>query len=147
MISPHSIVPSSGTTFPICTATQSPLCTRLTGTSTSPSGVLSQTRSMLSDMHRARSSTDFLCVHSSKSSPSPSRNITEPAVPKSPRSMEIPIESASSSSTCSFRRHRQRRPLSRYGTLRATVKAMRSGAGKNTDRTSRNTAMLTSLSS
>ena len=38
------------------------------------------TLSMFKDMLLARSPTDFLCVHSSKISPMPNRNITEAAV-------------------------------------------------------------------
>ena len=108
MTSPSSITLSSGIMPPICTAMRSPGRTLLRGSCTSPSSVLTQTRSMFRDMLRARSSTDFLWVHSSSSSPSPSRNITEPAVPKSPRAMEMPTDRPSSSSTCSCRRHRQR---------------------------------------
>ena len=43
---------------------------------------------MFRDMLLARSPTDFLWVHSSSISPTPSRYMTEPAVSKSDRRME-----------------------------------------------------------
>ena len=113
--SPSSMVLSKGIRPPMRTAMRSPVLTWFKGTRTSPDGVLSQTRSMFRDIQRARSSTDFLCVHSSSSSPSSSRNITEPAVAKSRRTMEIPMDSPSSSSTRSFPRSRHRTPRNRYG--------------------------------
>ena len=111
--------------------TASPGWTWETGTSTSPCSVRSQTRSILSDIQRARSSIDFFRVHSSSSSPTSSRNITAPAVPKSPRQAEIEIDRASSRSTFILRRNRQRNPRLTKGTICQRIRAILKGGGKN----------------
>lgn len=59
------------------------------------SSLFSHTFFMFKDMLRARSPTDFLCVHSSSNSPIPSRNMAEPVLCKSPRSTDTPIAVAS----------------------------------------------------
>ena len=56
----------------------------------------------------AKFSTDFLWVHSSRSSPSRSRNITELAVSKSRRTMDRQTEIPSNNSTWSCLRSRHR---------------------------------------
>ena len=94
--------------------------------------VRSQTRSTFSDMHRARSATDFFLVHSSSSSPTSSRNMTIPAVPKSLLQAEMEIDRASSSSTLMRRRSRQRSPLRTKGIMCQRMRAIRrekQGAG------------------
>ena len=108
MASPDSTTPSRGITVPTCTTTRSPSFMDERGTSTSESAVFCHTLLILRDMLRARSPTDFLWVHSSKSSPTPRRNMTEPAVSKSRRSRDTPMAVASSTSTSSrlFNRHR-----------------------------------------
>ena len=97
--SPETISPSNGITLPVRTTMRSPEAICDSGTETSVPSFWSHTRLTPSDMVRARSSTDFLCVHSSSSSPSWSRNMTEPAVPKSRRAMDTPMDRASSTST------------------------------------------------
>ena len=54
-----------------------------------------------------------------------------PAVPKSRRPTEMPMERASSSSTLIFLRPRHRRPLRRKGAMCQTTRATRRGAGRN----------------
>ena len=54
-----------------------------------------------------------------------------PAVPKSRRPTEMPMDRASSSSTLIFRRPKHRSPLWRKGTMCQTTRAIRSGAGRN----------------
>ena len=123
-------MPSSGIIPPVPTVMQSPGRTSPTGTRIEPESVSSQTLSMLSDIDCARSATDFLCVHSSRMSPMPSRNIIEPAVSKSPRSIETVIAVASSTGTCILPCSRQRSPAPIYFAERMTDSAVRSGVGK-----------------
>ena len=85
-----------------------------TGTRTSVPSTFCHTLLILRDMLLAKSPTDFLWVHSSKSSPIPSRNITEPAVSKSRRTMDTIMAVASRSSTSNEPFNRQRIPLIRY---------------------------------
>ena len=101
------------------------------GASTSPPAVCSQTRSTCSDRLSARSATDFLRVQSSSSSPISKRNITVPAVPKSRRQTDSPMDRASSSSTRTLRRQTQPSPCRRKGIICQTTRAARSGGGKN----------------
>ena len=145
--SPSVTMPSTGMTPPIRTTIRSPGRIWDTGVNTSPAGVLNQTRSTFRDIHCAKSCTDFFLVHSSRSSPSSSRNITEPAVAKSRRIMEREIETASSSSTFILPCFKQRSPLRRKGTACHSTRAIRRGAGKNSVLTSFNAAFPTSFSS
>ena len=77
---PSTTTPSKGITFPMRSTTWSPGLTFSVSTRTSLPSERSHTRLIFKDMLLARSSTDFLWVHSSKISPIPSKNITEPAV-------------------------------------------------------------------
>ena len=54
-----------------------------------------------------------------------------PAVPKSRRPTEMPMDRASSSSTLIRRRPRHRSPLRRKGIMCQTTRAARKGAGRN----------------
>ena len=147
MASPSVTFPSSGIIPPVATLIVSPARTSLTGTSTSPSAVCSQTLSTFSAMLRARSATDFLCVHSSSVSPTPSRNMMEPAVAKSPRSIDTAMAVASSTGTCIRPRIRQPRPAFMYRRERSSVIAVRSGTGRRSLLTQRRMTELTSFSS
>ena len=80
MPSPTTTSPSKGITFPIRITTWSPGSISDDFTRISCSFLFSHTLLTLSDILRARSPTDFLCVHSSMISPIPSRNMTDPAV-------------------------------------------------------------------
>ena len=113
------------------TITRSPFCICETGTSSScPSAVCIQTCSTPSDIVLARSSTDFLCVHSSRISPIFSRNMTLPAVLKSPRSIETVIAAASSTSTSSLPCSRHCSPLRRYFSALRNETSRRNGSGR-----------------
>ena len=114
MASPDTTTPSSGITFPICTVTISFSRILERGTSTSVPSTFCHTLVILRDILLARSPSDFLWVHSSKSSPIPKRNITEPAVSKSLLTMETIIAVASRTSTSKAPFNRQRIPLIRY---------------------------------
>ena len=83
------------------------------------------------DIVRVRSSTVFLCVHSSKSSPMPSKNMTEPAVSISFLKIDTPIAVASSTGTSIFRCHKHCKPFQRYFTDLTVVTHARSGYGRN----------------
>ena len=131
VISPSATTPSRGITPPARTTTQSPGWIWPMGVSTSSASVFNHTRSTWRDRLSARSATDFFLVQSSNSSPISSRNITIPAVPKSRRPTEIPMDKASSSSTLIFPRFRQRKPLWRKGVICQITRATRSGAGRN----------------
>ena len=100
--SPSSTTPSKGMIFPMRTITWSPSSIFLESTSTSCSPLFNQTFSVFKAILRARSPTDFLCVHSSNISPTPRRNMTEEAVLKSLRKTEMPIADASNTATSSF---------------------------------------------
>ena len=78
--SPERTLPSRGITLPVWTQMVSPAFTWVMGTSTSVSDLFSHTRSTFKDIQRARSPRDFFRVHSSSSSPSRSKNMTEAAV-------------------------------------------------------------------
>ena len=145
--SPSSTSPSTGTMPPARTTTASPGWIWDTGTSTSPWAVRSQTRSTFSDMHRARSATDFFLVHSSSSSPTSSRNMTIPAVPKSLLQAEMEIDRASSSSTLMRRRSRQRSPRRTKGIMCQSMRAIRNGGGRNRVQAALHTTLVTSFSS
>ena len=85
------------------TTKRSPFLSSFTGTNTeAPSSRTFHALSTFNDILRARSSTLFLCVHSSNISESPSRNIKSPAVSKSPRSILIKIVVASNTLTSIF---------------------------------------------
>ena len=95
-----------------------------------PSSCTSQTLLLFKDMLRARSPTDFLCVHSSRISPILSRNITEPAVPISPRNIDTEIAVASSTGTSILRWHNTLIPLQIYLHDSIVARAKRIGYGK-----------------
>ena len=128
--SPESTMPSSGITLPTRTETRSPSLISEIGTSTSPSSVFCHTLSIFKDMLPARSLTDFLWVQSSRSSPIPRRNITDPAVLKSHRSMDTMIAVASRTSTSSFLPASFLMPLITNGTDWIAVHTARTGAGR-----------------
>ena len=131
MASPDSTIPSTGITLPIWTATRSPTRILEIGTKVSVPSSHCQTFSIFKDILPARSLTDFLWVHSSRISPIPSRNVTELAVPKSRRSMEIPMAAASRTSTASFPLKAHLAPRNRNGTAVQAVWAARTGKGRN----------------
>ena len=145
--SPSRTRPSTGMIPPTRTTTASPGWIWDTGTSTSPWAVRSQTRSTFKDIHRARSATDFFRVHSSSSSPTSSRNMTVPAVSKSPRNAEMEMDRASSSSTLTRRRSRQRSPLRTKGIMCQSMRAIRNGGGRNRVQAALHTTFATSFSS
>ena len=84
----------------------------------------------LANQNGARSLTDFLWVQSSRSSPIPRRNITDPAVLKSHRSMDTVIAVASRTSTSSFLPASFLMPLITNGTDWIAVHTARTGAGR-----------------
>ena len=147
LTSPSSMVPSKGIMPPMRTTIRSSSLIFPMGTSTSPSSVQSHTLSIFKDMLLARSLADFLWVHSSKSSPSLNRNITDPAVLWSPLMMEMPMESPSSISTCIFRLNTHLRPLITYGTALRVCHAAFTAGGKTTALTALMATMFTSFSS
>ena len=83
------------------------------------------------DMAPARSATDFLWVHSSRISPSRSMNMTEPAVAKSPRTMDTVTAVASSTDTVKRPWSRDVRPALIYLAERKMAMAVRMGEGRN----------------
>ena len=129
--SPSVTVPSNGITFPIWMRTSSPDCTLSAETSISCPSHIIHTLLMLSDILRARSPTDFLCVHSSSVSPIPSRYITDPAVAKSPRIMETPMAVASSTGTSILPWNRVWSPFQIYFTDFTAVMTARTENGRN----------------
>ena len=129
MPSPLTTSPSNGMTLPIWTTMRSFCSTLDAGISTSVPSLRSQTLSMLSDMLLARSSTDFLCVHSSSSSPISSRNITEPAVAKSPRNTDTPIAVPSRTGTSILPLHNVLMPFHIYLTDLTAVITFLTGTG------------------
>ena len=97
--SPSTTTPSNGIIFPICMWTISLASISLDGTKISWSSSTFHTLSIFKDMLFARSSTDFLCVHSSRISPIPSKNMIEDAVLISLRMIDTPIAVPSSTGT------------------------------------------------
>ena len=73
--------------------------------------------------------------------------MTEPAVAKSRRIMDRPMETASSSSTLILFCLKQRRPLRRKGTACHSTRAILKGVGRNRVLTSFSAALPTSFSS
>ena len=128
--SPDSTTPSSGITLPTWMETRSPSLISEIGTRTSASPVFCHTFSIFKDMLPARSLTDFLWVQSSRSSPIPRRNMTDPAVLKSLLNMETVIAVASRTSTSSFLPASFLTPLTIYGTDWIAVHTARTGAGR-----------------
>ena len=126
---------------------RSPGFTSVTFVSTSVPSTCCQTFSTRRLMAEARSATDFLWVHSSRISPSRSMNMTEPAVAKSPRTIDTVTAVASSTATDSFQCHRARSPSLMYFAERMMASIMRMGAGKNILAMARRSTVKTSLSS
>ena len=122
--SPETTLPSSGMRLPVRTIIRSPGWTSPMGTSSSVSPDCSQTLSTFRAIAPARSATDFLCVHSSRISPSRSMNMTEPAVLKSPRSIETVTAVASSTATESLPCQRALSPSLMYLTERNNAMAV-----------------------
>ena len=133
--------------LPVRTTTSSPASMSPIGTRISVSPAFFQTLSTFSAIAPARSATDFLCVHSSKISPSRSMNITEPAVAKSPRTIETVTAVASSTATESFPCQRAFSPSLIYFTERNSVIAVATGTGRNSRLNMRRQTVKTSLSS
>ena len=100
--SPFVTTPSNGMTLPICTTISSPASIWVVGTKTSCPSLTIHTLLTFKDIVLARSSTDFLWVHSSSSSPMPSMNMIEPAVLKSLLKSDTPIAVASNTGTSIF---------------------------------------------
>ena len=148
LAAPPVTLPSSGIMEPMRTMMVSPTFISRTGARTScPSSVLVQTWSTLRDMVRARSSTDFLWVHSSRSSPICSMNMMEPAVGNSFRAMATVIAVASRTGTSSFPRERHPMPRFRYPAAFRRIRTVRTGIGTNSRQNPRRTASMTSFSS
>ena len=101
------------------------------GTRTSCPSLTSHTLVIFKDMLRARSPTDFLWVHSSRISPMPSRNMTEPAVSKSLLIIETPMAVASRTGTSIFLAASVQIPFQIYFTDFTEVMTARTPAGKN----------------
>ena len=100
--SPSATTPSNGMTLPICTTTCSPVSISSTDTRTSVPSTFFHAFVTCKDRLLARLSIDFLCVHSSSSSPKPSRNMIEPAVSVSFLKTDTAIAVASSTGTSIF---------------------------------------------
>ena len=146
--SPSATSPSKGMRPPVRTTTRSSTLMSAMGQSTSaPSAVRHHTCSMGSAIERARSSTVFLCVQSSSSSPTPSMKTMEEAVSQSPRTSETITAAASSTGTSSLPRTSVRSPS--FSTRHEWTQAVsiRSGAGRKMRRAARAMHMPTSLSS
>ena len=107
----------------------------------------SQTLSTRRLMAEARSATDFLRVHSSKISPSPSMNMTEPAVEKSPLVMDTVMAVASNTATDNLPWRSAKNPSLMYFTERNNASADVIGAGRNSLETHRLMRVMASLSS
>ena len=146
MTSPSAKIPSIGIMLPVRITILSPGRISDTAVRISDSGVFSHTRSTFRAIQRARSSIDFFLVHSSNSSPSSSRNMTVPAVPKSLRNTEIPMDNASSTSTFSFPLQRQWIPLFKKGSICHTIRAICNGFGKKSIDAAFSTTFPTSFS-
>ena len=147
MASPSTTRPSSGIMPPVRITMRSPGFTSVTFVSTSVPSTCCQTFSTRRLMAEARSATDFLWVHSSRISPSCSMNMTEPAVAKSPRTIDTVTAVASSTATDSFRCHRARSPSLMYFAERITASAVVTGAGRNRLEAQRRITVRASLSS
>ena len=145
--SPETTLPSSGMRLPVRTIIRSPGFTSPMGTSSSVSPDCSHTLSTFSAIAPARSATDFLCVHSSRISPSRSMNMTEPAVSKSPRTIETVTAVASSTATESLPCSRALSPARMYLTERNSAMAICTGTGRNSRENARRQTVKTSLSS
>ena len=126
---------------------RSPSFTSVTFVSTSVPSTCCQTFSTRRLMAEARSATDFLWVHSSRISPSRSMSMTEPAVAKSPRTIDTVTAVASSTATDSFQCHRARSPSLMYFAERITASADVTGAGRNRLEAPRRITVRVSLSS
>ena len=133
-------------TFPICTVTQSPVSIFETSVRTSLPSTLSHTLLTFSDIFFAKSSTDFLRVHSSMISPKSRRNITEPAVLKSFLNIETPIAVASSTGTSIFPLSNVLTPLPIYFTDFTAVTTFLTDIGRNSLLAALKNTLLTSLS-
>ena len=147
MASPDCTKPSRGIRLPHRTTTRSPLLICETGKRISVPSVFTHAFSTPSDMVLARSSTDFLCVHSSKISPIFSKNMTEAAVRKSPLSSDTEIAVASSTLTSIFPLHKLFNPFHTYLHALINAKALRTGSGRNHFLRYRLTTVITSRSS
>lgn len=117
------------------------------GTSSSLVSFRTQTLSTFKDIAPARSATDFLCVQSSKISPSLEQNMTEPAVEKSPRIRETVTAAASRTDTVSFPCQSAFRPLPMYFMARIAESTARTGIGKNSLTAKRRKTVEMSVSS
>ena len=144
--SPRDTTPSNGITFPMRTTTRSSGSICFVGTRISCSSLKSQTFPTFRDMSRARSPTDFLCVHSSSNSPMPSRNMIELAVFISLRRMETPIAVASRAATSSLPFFRLAIPCCRYFRERTPVQTARTCAGIRSFPPKRITTFMSSFS-
>ena len=131
MPSPSSTIPSSGIILPVRTTIVSfSLTWSMPVRISCPSDVRTQTLSTFSDIADARSSTDFLWVHSSMISPIPRRNITLPAVLNSPRSIATVMDAASRTETSILPERIDRTAFTRYGTAFTAVRTVRRGRGR-----------------
>ena len=129
--SPSMITPSKGIIFPIWIWTISFVWISLEDTKTSWSPSTFHTFPTFNDILLARSSTDFLCVHSSRISPIPSKNMIEDAVLISLLSIDTPIAVPSSTGTSIFPCASVCIPSYMYFTdLTAVIPAL-NGYGKN----------------
>ena len=124
-------LPSSGIMLPMRTMISSPTLTSEMFLSSSVSPDLTHTLSTFRLMVRARSSTDFLCVHSSRISPILSMNIIDDAVSVSPRRTETVMAVASRTATSSRLCHSDFTPRAKYCEHFTTQIAARHGAGRN----------------
>ena len=139
-------MPSKGIIFPICTLTRSPALTSEVDTRMSCSPWQSQTFPTFKDILLAKSSTDFLWVHSSKISPIPRRNIIEPAVFILFLAIETPIAVASRTGTSIFLLASVLTPFQRYLTDFVRVIHSLIGFGRNILLAPYKNTLLTSLS-
>ena len=126
---------------------RSPGFTSVIFVSTSVPFTCCQTLSTRRLMAEARSATDFLWVHSSRISPSRNMNITEPAVAKSPRTMDTVTAAASSTATDSLPCSSAWQPSLMYLTERKREMAVVTGTGRNKREIHRRMTVTASLSS
>ena len=139
-------MPSKGIILPIWTQMRSCSFISCISVRSSVSPSFFHTFSTFKDMLLARSATDFLWVHSSRISPTPSSSIMELAVLTSPLIRETLIAVASSTGTSSFLRRMHFSPSLMKCRDWITAFALAAGAGRNILQRKWITSLLTSFS-
>ena len=116
---------------PVRTTIRSPGIIEQISVNTCVPSISNQTLSTLKLIAEAKSATDFLCVHSSRISPSRNINMTEPAVLKSPRTIDTVTAVPSNTATDKFPCKSAERPSLMYFNERTTASAEVIDTGRN----------------